>query len=51
MLGMYRSVSKTVNFDELPDPTALWELGPLIGEGTYGSVYKGFNKKSGEFQY
>nr|KAG5713513.1 hypothetical protein BaRGS_025061 [Batillaria attramentaria] len=48
MLKMYNNFSKVVNFEELPDPSNLWELGPVIGEGTYGEVCKGYNKKTGE---
>ena len=46
-LKMYNNFSKVVNFEQLPDPTEEWELGPLIGEGTYGEVFKGFNIKTG----
>ena len=47
MLKMYNNFSKVVDFEKLPDPTDVWELGPVIGEGTYGEVFKGFNKKTG----
>ena len=50
MLKMYNNFSKVVNFEQLPDPTDVWELGPVIGEGTYGEVFKGFNKKTGNEQ-
>ncbi|XP_076468254.1 myosin-IIIb-like isoform X2 [Babylonia areolata] len=48
MLKMYNNFSKVVNFEELSDPSDHWELGPLIGEGTYGEVFKGFSKNTGE---
>ena len=47
MLNMYSSFGKVVQFDKLPDPTGVWELGQVIGEGTYGEVYRGFSKKTG----
>lgn len=48
MLKMYSSYGSVVNFDQLPDPSGSWELGPVIGEGTYGQVFQGFNMKTGE---
>ena len=51
MLKMYNSFSAIVNFEELSDPSEEWELGQLIGEGTYGEVYKGFNKNTGNLSF
>ncbi|PVD37741.1 hypothetical protein C0Q70_00342 [Pomacea canaliculata] len=45
---MYNSNGKVVKFEDLLDPTDTWELGSIIGEGTYGAVFRGFNKNSGE---
>lgn len=46
---MYNSNGKVVKFEDLLDPTDTWELGSIIGEGTYGAVFRGFNKNSGTF--
>ncbi|KAL8623922.1 hypothetical protein ACOMHN_054263 [Nucella lapillus] len=48
MLSMYNTFSRVVDFERLPDPTDVWELGPVIGEGTYGAVYRGAHRKTGE---
>ncbi|XP_015269772.1 PREDICTED: myosin-IIIa [Gekko japonicus] len=38
---------KTVSFDSFPDPSDTWEITETIGKGTYGKVFKVFNKKNG----
>uniref|UniRef100_A0A8D0CEE8 non-specific serine/threonine protein kinase n=1 Tax=Salvator merianae TaxID=96440 RepID=A0A8D0CEE8_SALMN len=38
---------KTVAFDSFPDPSDTWEIVETIGKGTYGKVFKVFNKKNG----
>ncbi|XP_036367897.1 myosin-IIIb-like isoform X6 [Octopus sinensis] len=48
MLKMYSKYSKIVNFDQLKDPTEIWELQELVGEGTYGEVYAVRNKQTGQ---
>ncbi|XP_070187968.1 myosin-IIIb-like isoform X1 [Littorina saxatilis] len=48
ILKMYSNFSKVVDFDKLRDPTDTWELGHVIGEGTYGEVCRGYHKKTGE---
>ncbi|KAM6449878.1 myosin-IIIa-like [Liasis olivaceus] len=34
-------------FDSFPDPSDTWEIIETIGKGTYGKVFKVFNKKNG----
>uniref|UniRef100_A0A8D0C6X6 non-specific serine/threonine protein kinase n=1 Tax=Salvator merianae TaxID=96440 RepID=A0A8D0C6X6_SALMN len=34
-------------FDSFPDPSDTWEIVETIGKGTYGKVFKVFNKKNG----
>ncbi|XP_063157989.1 myosin-IIIa [Candoia aspera] len=34
-------------FDSFPDPSDTWEIIKTIGKGTYGKVFKVFNKKNG----
>ncbi|XP_048367291.1 myosin-IIIa isoform X2 [Sphaerodactylus townsendi] len=38
---------KTITFDSFPDPSDTWEITETIGKGTYGKVFKVFNKKNG----
>ncbi|XP_042332773.1 myosin-IIIa isoform X3 [Sceloporus undulatus] len=38
---------KTIIFDSFPDPSDTWEIVETIGKGTYGKVFKVFNKKNG----
>ncbi|XP_060104316.1 myosin-IIIa [Heteronotia binoei] len=38
---------KTISFDSFPDPSDTWEITETIGKGTYGKVFKVFNKKNG----
>nr|XP_008110604.1 PREDICTED: myosin-IIIa [Anolis carolinensis] len=38
---------KTIVFDSFPDPSDTWEIVETIGKGTYGKVFKVFNKKNG----
>nr|XP_056712964.1 myosin-IIIa isoform X2 [Euleptes europaea] len=38
---------KTITFDNFPDPSDTWEITETIGKGTYGKVFKVFNKKNG----
>lgn len=39
--------SKTTAFGNFPDPSDTWEITETIGKGTYGKVFKVFNKKNG----
>lgn len=39
--------SEVIRFADLREPTDIWELGETIGEGTYGLVHVGINKRSG----
>ncbi|CAG2195488.1 DFNB30 [Mytilus edulis] len=48
MLQLYNTYSRVIKFTELPDPTDIWELEDLIGEGTYGDVYTAKHKVTGE---
>ncbi|CAL1536312.1 unnamed protein product [Lymnaea stagnalis] len=48
MFNLYNYHSQVVNFSELKDPSELWELEETIGVGTYGEVYHGYNKVTGE---
>ncbi|XP_041374247.1 myosin-IIIb-like [Gigantopelta aegis] len=48
MFRMYSQYSKIIDFSNLPDPSEDWDLGDVIGEGTYGEVYMAVNKKTGE---
>lgn len=41
------SVPET-NLRELPDPRGLFDLIEVVGTGTYGEVYKGRHKKTGQ---
>ncbi|XP_061442672.1 myosin-IIIa isoform X2 [Rhineura floridana] len=38
---------KTIIFDSFPDPSDTWGIIETIGKGTYGKVFKVFNKKNG----
>ncbi|XP_062983926.1 myosin-IIIa [Elgaria multicarinata webbii] len=38
---------KTIIFDSFPDPSDTWEITETIGKGTYGKVFKVFNKQNG----
>ena len=44
---MYSKYSSLIAFDELPDPSDVYDLGSVLGEGTYGSVYKAIDRKTG----
>ncbi|KAK0087267.1 hypothetical protein PV325_001365 [Microctonus aethiopoides] len=44
----YHGLSEHINFDLLPDPTELYTLEDLIGEGTYGEVYSARDNKTDE---
>jgi myosin-3 len=44
---MYSTYSSVIAFDELRDPTDRYELSNILGEGTYGSVYKAVDKQTG----
>uniref|UniRef100_A0A2C9KNW7 Protein kinase domain-containing protein n=1 Tax=Biomphalaria glabrata TaxID=6526 RepID=A0A2C9KNW7_BIOGL len=48
MFSNYSYHSDVVSLAELQEPGELWELEETIGEGTYGEVYLGTNKKTGE---
>ncbi|XP_054847463.1 myosin-IIIa [Eublepharis macularius] len=44
---MQTLTGKTIMFDSFPDPSDTWEITETIGKGTYGKVFKVFNKKNG----
>ncbi len=44
---MYAQYSKTVPFNDLPDPRDTWDLVERIGEGTYGEVHTARHKDTG----
>ncbi|KAH9524023.1 Myosin-IIIa [Bulinus truncatus] len=48
MFNIYSYHSDVVNLAELAEPGDFWELEETIGEGTYGEVYLGTNKITGE---
>jgi myosin-3 len=48
---MYSRYSSVIAFDELPDPTDRYELSNILGEGTYGSVYKAVDKQTGTLTF
>ena len=48
MLGMYASEASLTWAQNLPSPDGMWELVEIIGEGTYGEVYKGRHKDTGD---
>ena len=41
--------SKVFRFEQLSDPSGVYLLEQIIGNGTYGDVYLGKHKGSGEF--
>ena len=43
----YLGLSEHVNFEKLPDPTGRFRLEEVVGEGTYGEVYKAFDLELG----
>uniref|UniRef100_A0A2K6V8J8 Myosin-IIIa n=1 Tax=Saimiri boliviensis boliviensis TaxID=39432 RepID=A0A2K6V8J8_SAIBB len=45
---MFPLIGKTVIFDSFPDPSDTWEITETIGKGTYGKVFKVWNKKNGQ---
>ena len=44
----YAGMSEHIRLDELPDPTGKLRLEVIIGEGTYGEVYKAFDLLNGK---
>jgi hypothetical protein len=46
---MYEKYSSVIQFDDLPDPSNIFELIKKIGEGTYGSVHMALDKRSGQY--
>ena len=46
---MYAQYSKVIPFNDLPDPTDVWDLVDKIGEGAYGEVHAAQNKQSGKY--
>ena len=48
MFDLHAYHSDVISFAELEDPSDVWELGETIGEGTYGAVYLGTHKVTGE---
>ena len=51
MFDLHTYHSDVISFAELQDPEDIWELGETIGEGTYGAVYLGTHKVTGENCY
>ena len=47
MFRFYTYSSSVLDFENLEDPTEQWELGRMIGEGTYGAVHIGTHKTTG----
>ena len=47
MFKLYSYSSSVLDFEHLDDPTQTWELGDMIGEGTYGAVHRGTHKATG----
>jgi len=45
----YAGMSEHIRLDELPDPTGKLRLEVIIGEGTYGEVYKAFDLLNGQY--
>ncbi|XP_012938920.1 myosin-IIIb [Aplysia californica] len=48
MFKLYSYTSDVLDFSKLEDPSETWALGETIGEGTYGAVYMGTHKATGE---
>ncbi|XP_060080055.1 myosin-IIIb-like [Ylistrum balloti] len=48
MLRLYDTFSSVIKFTELPDPSEIWDLQQLVGEGTYGVVHLAKHKQTGE---
>ena len=49
MLGTYSSRDALASWaQDLPNPEGVWELVEMIGEGTYGEVYKGRHLGTGD---
>lgn len=47
-LQYYADLSKSIDFSILPDPVNRYELLKVIGEGTYGEVYRARDRQTGE---
>lgn len=43
----YTGLSEHIDFDALPDPSGRIRLDEVIGEGTYGEVYRAFDLETG----
>ncbi|KAK2723178.1 myosin-IIIb-like isoform X3 [Artemia franciscana] len=44
----YLGLSQHIHFDDLPDPSGRFQLDGVIGEGTYGEVFKAFDLETGQ---
>jgi len=47
-LQYYVDLSKSIDFSTLPDPVNRYELLKVIGEGTYGEVYRARDRQTGK---
>ena len=43
----YLGLSEHIDFDSLPDPSGRIRLDEVIGEGTYGEVFRAFDLETG----
>ena len=44
----YKGLSDHIDFDQLPDPSSRFRLEEVIGEGTYGEVFKATDLETGK---
>lgn len=44
----YLGLSEHIDFDSLPDPSGRIRLDEVIGEGTYGEVFRAFDIDAGK---
>ena len=42
----YEGLSSLLDFESMPDPGDRFKMGDLIGEGTYGEVYRAVDTQS-----
>ncbi len=43
----YKGLSDHIDFESLPDPTERFRLEEVIGEGTYGEVFRAVDQETG----